>query len=111
MAYTIQTIISDCSIKNKLSKLNLPSVKMPYNMTLIPLTFDYINKNGIPFLPLTDEGAMSIGEKLTNLCIDCSENCKNTHPIKIEFSNEVWVIHRCKHLLTNQILLKHPKTT
>jgi hypothetical protein len=76
MAYTIQAIISDISIIQKLKKIGLPCVAMPFNMAMIPLTYDYVEKNEIPFLPLTDDGGTSIGNKLKNLCEILSESAK-----------------------------------
>lgn len=84
MPYTIQAIISDISLKHKLIQSGLPCVDMPFNMVMVPLTFDYVDKNDIPFLPLTDEGNVSIGKKLINLCMNLSKEYKVAY-IEAEF--------------------------
>lgn len=86
MSYTIQSIISDSSIKDKLNEMEMEMyyVDLPLNMVMIPLTYDFVDKNYMPFLPLTDEGALSIGEKLINLCKELSIGKKVVY-IEAEF--------------------------
>jgi hypothetical protein len=84
MSYTIQAIIANDAIKQRVAELQLHFVDMPYSMLMIPLTFDYANENDIPFLPITDEGSASIGEKLIDLCLDLSKHCKVAY-IEAEF--------------------------
>jgi len=56
--------------------MELPCVDMPFDMAMVPLTYDYVEKNDISFLPLTDDGGTSISDKLKNLCAKLSESNK-----------------------------------
>lgn len=84
MAYTIQAIILKNTLIHRFAELQLSCVDMPFDMILVPLPFDYVDKNTIPFLPLTDEGSTSIGEKLMSICLDLSKNGKVAY-IEAEF--------------------------
>ena len=84
MSYTIQAIIARNDIKQEVEEIQLPFVDMPFSMILIPLPFEYVSENEIPFLPLTDEGSSSIGEKLANICLSLSNNSKIAY-IEAEF--------------------------
>jgi len=56
--------------------MGLPCMNMRFDMAMVPLAYDYVEKNEIPFLPLTDDGGTSIGDKLKKLCLKLSESNK-----------------------------------
>ncbi len=84
MSYTIQAIVAEHTIKQGIANIQLPFVDMPFNMIMVPLSFDCINEVEIPFLPLIDEGSVSIGKNLIDLCLNLSKNCKVAY-IEAEF--------------------------
>ncbi len=74
--YTIQSIISDRSLIQKAAELELPCIEMPLEKAMIPLSHDYVEDNGVPFLPLTDEGSKATEGKLKELCLLLSEDSR-----------------------------------
>jgi hypothetical protein len=69
MAYTLQALIAD---RETLSGAGLdvePTafVPLPQAMAMLPLTSALLEQFGIPFLPLTEEGADTVPEELDDL--------------------------------------------
>jgi len=68
MGYTLQAIVGNAEILSPVTG-DLPTVRLPQNQILIPLTTDVRSVAGqIPFLPFTDEGYDVVPDSLAALC-------------------------------------------
>lgn len=76
MSYTLQAIIMKSPHEDDLTAAGLRSVVLVEDLYIIPLTNDYVESNGMGFLPLTDEGLDTLPAALQDLCINFSSNTK-----------------------------------
>ncbi len=76
MSYTLQAVVVDKNVEEIASQLGLSIIEMPCELFMVLLTNDYVDSNGIPFLPLTDEGTLHIEHRLLDICLKLSSKGK-----------------------------------
>lgn len=85
MSYTLQAIIAPAVLHERIAEQGLPSIDLNAGgLAMIPLAHDGLEGADFPFLPLTDGGETTIGDKLHNLCCILSEDAKVAY-VEAEF--------------------------
>jgi hypothetical protein len=75
MGYTLQGIVGDRSLVGPLLR-DMRGVVLPQDKIMIPLHQELRAARGIPLLPFTDEGCLSVPASLAALCRELSANGK-----------------------------------
>ncbi|MEW8074121.1 MAG: hypothetical protein AB2826_27315 [Candidatus Thiodiazotropha sp.] len=84
MSYTLQAIILEKPDPLMVEVFGLKIIEMPCQLFLVPLIYDYVESNSIPFLPLTDEGLDNISGYLLEICLSLSLKGKAAY-VEAEF--------------------------
>jgi hypothetical protein len=76
MAYTIQALIADDKTLRSvdLEKGVTPLISLPQGRVMLPLTTEVSGRFDIPFLPLTNEGSLTVPDLLNKLCCAASRH-------------------------------------
>ncbi len=85
MAYTVQAIVIPKTARPRAIEQELACVDLLVkDLCLVPLPYNRLESLGIPFLPLTDDGDSTIGQRLEELCLTLSKGVKVAY-VEAEF--------------------------
>lgn len=76
MGYTLQALIALEEVICKAAPSNATVVRLPQGMAMIPFSERLREENGIPFLPLTDEGVTALPGEIVAFAADIAKSGK-----------------------------------